>query len=88
MTTGLEILALIQVISAVFSLVKQGVLGFQEVQTVFDRFKGIANPTPADVEQMRNDLLDLAKRVEPGKDPAVLAQLKADGIDPKAIGLI
>jgi len=86
--TGLEILALVQLFSAILSLVRQGIVGFEEVQGVFNRFKGITDPTPAEVEQLRIDLLNLAKRVEPGKRPDVLAQLKKDGIDPADIGLL
>jgi len=79
-------LAIIQIAAAILGLVRQGIVTAGDLKAVFDKYKG-QTPDPATIEAMRNDLLDLAKRVAPGLDPAVIAQLKADGLTPADIGL-
>ena len=76
----------IMIVSALLSLFKVGLLTMAELAPIFDRYKALS-PTPETEQALKNELLDLAKRTMPTLDPAVMAQLKADGIDPAELGL-
>ncbi len=76
----------IMVVTALLGLFKMGLLTMAELMPIFDKYKALP-PTPETEQALRDELLDLAKRTMPISDPAVMAQLQADGIDLASLGL-
>ena len=76
------ILVIAQLVFAVLAALKTGALTVLEIRAMFKKYEAL-QATPENIEKLRNEILDAAKRKLPKDDPAVRAQLIADGFNPE-----
>ena len=76
------ILAIAQLVFAVLAAVKTGTMTVLEIRAMFKKYQTL-QATPENIEKLRNEILDAAKRKLPKDDPAIRAQLEADGFNPE-----
>ena len=74
-------LAILQIVMALLALVKTGTMTILEIRAMFKKYEAL-EATPENIEKLRNEILDSARRKLPKDNPAVRAQLIADGFNP------
>ena len=74
-------LAILQIVMALLALVKTGTMTILEIRAMFKKYEAL-EATPENIEKLRNEILDAARRKLPKDDPAVRAQLIRDGFNP------
>ena len=75
-------LGIVQLILAILAAIKTGAMTILELKALFKKYKDL-EATPENIEKMRQEILDSARRKLPKDDPAVRAQLRKDGFDPE-----
>ena len=78
----MPILLIFQLVMAVLGALKTGAMTVLEIKAMFKKYEG-KQATPENIETLRNEILDAAKRKLPKDNPAVRAQLIADGFNPE-----
>ena len=74
-------LAILQIVMALLALVKTGTMTILEIRAMFKKYEAL-EATPENIEKLRNEILDSARRKLPKDNAAVRAQLIADGFNP------
>jgi len=75
---------LIALIPTLFTIIREGVLTYVQVQGILQKYASL-EPTPANIELARVELLNAAKLTHAVDDPRIRAMLEAEGIDPETL---
>lgn len=82
----MEIVAIISIVSAVLALIRTGAATYVEIQGVLKKYEALP-ATAANIEALRQELLDNAVLADAVDDPRIREMLVADGIDPESLRL-